>query len=421
MRRLTRFNQKPVPLVDEISMMSKKMTLYNDYTPDGRKLSSRHYGMVPKGNGSYRRLNTTDLYIDGLILRDGVPFMWQFDGGYVSLNANATPTSWNYYITDHLGSTRKVVDSNNNVKGTINYYPFGSEMRMQDPAQMAGDSWQSYRFTGKELDKQNGLNWYDFGARWFDVAGVPMWTSVDPLAEKYYNVSPYAYCNNNPVMFIDPDGRDYWSTNNKEEIVAFLNAIGNSQTQFDFSKWEHATDAEICGNLTYNDETHKFYTSYTSVVDGELTVIGKSFDANITPVSYSGLGYEGAYVYQPTTSSWKKIILSLDGGLKYNDGQNNWNVNLSGRITGLAPIEGVVDINTPAQRSKAIMTLLSKGAKVCKSFGTKHGEKIFQLGNRYYSFDNTQHNGGIYKVFEREGGNLKRIGTADKDLRIFKK
>ena len=357
----------------------------------------------------------------GLILRDDKPLLWQFDGGYVSLNENGTPTSWNYYITDHLGSTRKVVDSNNNVKETINYYPFGSEMRMQDPAQMAGETWQPYRFTSKELDNQNGLNWYDFGARWFDIAGVPMWTSVDPLAEKYYNVSPYAYCNNNPVMFIDPDGRDYWSTNNKEEIVAFLNAIGNSQTQFDFSKWEHATDAEICGNLTYNDETHKFYTSYTSVVDGELNVIGKSFDANITPVSYSGLGYEGAYVYQPTTSSWKKIILSLDGGLKYNDGQNNWNVNLSGRITGLAPIEGVVDISTPAQKSKAIMTLLSKGAKVCKSFGTKHGEKIFKLGNRYYSFDNTQHNGGIYKVFEREGGNLKRIGTADKDLRIFKK
>jgi RHS repeat-associated protein len=78
---------------------------------------------------------------------------------------------------------------------------------MQDPAQMAGETWQPYRFTSKELDNQNGLNWYDFGARWFDIAGVPMWTSVDPLAEKYYNVSPYAYCNNNPVMFIDPDGR----------------------------------------------------------------------------------------------------------------------------------------------------------------------------------------------------------------------
>ena len=131
----------------EISMMSKKMTLYNDYTPDGRKLSSRHYGMVPKGNGSYRRLNTTDLYIDGLILRDGVPYIWQFDGGYVSLNANATPTSWNYYITDHLGSTRKVVDSNNNVKETINYYPFGSEMRIQDPAliQQTDNNWHPFR------------------------------------------------------------------------------------------------------------------------------------------------------------------------------------------------------------------------------------------------------------------------------------
>jgi RHS repeat-associated protein len=143
----------------------------------------------------------------GLILRDGVPYIWQFDGGYVSLNANGTPTSWNYYITDHLGSTRKVVDSNNNVKETINYYPFGSEMKMQDPAQMAGDTWQQYRFTGKELDNQNGLNWYDFGARWYDVAGVPMWTSVDPLAEKYYPYSPYNYCLDNPVKNIDPDGR----------------------------------------------------------------------------------------------------------------------------------------------------------------------------------------------------------------------
>jgi RHS repeat-associated protein len=100
-----------------------------------------------------------------------------------------------------------VVDSNNNVKETINYYPFGSEMKMQDPAQMAGDTWQPYRFTSKELDNQNGLNWYDFGARWFDVAGVPMWTSVDPLAEKYYYISPYMYCAGDPVNKFDPDGK----------------------------------------------------------------------------------------------------------------------------------------------------------------------------------------------------------------------
>ena len=289
----------------------------------------------------------TDYLLGGsLIVKEDKTDRLLFDGGYAKAERIGDTTygyTLFYYNKDHLGSTRKVVDSNNNVKETINYYPFGSEMRMQDPAQMAGDTWQPYRFTGKELDQQNGLNWYDFGARWFDVAGVPMWTSVDPLAEKYYNVSPYAYCNNNPVMFIDPDGRDYWSTNNKEEIVAFLNAIGNSQTQFDFSKWEHATDAEICGNLTYNDETHKFYTSYTSVVDGELNVIGKSFDANITPVSYSGLGYEGAYVYQPITNPLLKVAYTLEP-LTYYDGCMNWICNTEGRITGPAPLMGMPPI-----------------------------------------------------------------------------
>ena len=216
----------------KISMSAKKRTHYSYYTADGRKLLSKHDGMIPNGNGGYRRISTTDLYIDGLIVRDGVPLLWQFDGGYVELNENGTPTSWNYYVTDHLGSTRKVVDSNNNVKETINYYPFGSEMRMQDPAQMASDTWQQYRFTGKELDKQNGLNWYDFGARWFDVAGVPMWTSVDPLAEKYYPFTPYSYCAGDPVNKFDPDGRDIFISGNRQQrlkILGYMQALTNEK------------------------------------------------------------------------------------------------------------------------------------------------------------------------------------------------
>ena len=213
-------------------------SITNDYTSDGRKLSSLHRITISNANGIARK-TTTDLYIDGLILRDGVPFMWQFDGGYVDLDANGAPTSWNYYITDHLGSTRMVVDSNNNIKETINYYPFGSEMRMQDPAQMAGDTWQPYRFTGKELDKQNGLNWYDFGARWFEVAGVPMWTSVDPLAEKYYPFTPYSYCAGDPVNKFDPDGR---------EVIDRLPAQNQKQKiskQNFFNKWHDNNNSII--------------------------------------------------------------------------------------------------------------------------------------------------------------------------------
>ena len=183
--------------------------IINDYTSDGRKLSSAHTTSIIRGRTITKTSNTTDLYIDGLIVRNGTPLLWQFDGGYVDLDANGAPTSWNYYVTDHLGSTRMVVDSKNNIKETINYYPFGSEMKMETPAQMqqTENANHPFRFTGKELDKQNGLNWYDFGARWFDVAGLPMWTSVDPLAEKYYHLSPYVYCENNPVRFIDPTGK----------------------------------------------------------------------------------------------------------------------------------------------------------------------------------------------------------------------
>ena len=194
------------PYYIDMNLTSRPKNITNVYTTDGRKLSSRHVTSFPKASG-YTKKTTTDLYVDGLILRNGKPLLWQFDGGYVSLNDNGAPTGWNYYITDHLGSTRMVVDSNDSIREVINYYPFGSEMQMQVPAQMAETSRHPFRFTGKELDSQNGLNCYDFGARWYDVAGVPMWTSVDPLAEKYYHISPYAYCMNNPIKFIDPDGR----------------------------------------------------------------------------------------------------------------------------------------------------------------------------------------------------------------------
>jgi len=68
----------------------------------------------------------------------------------------------------------------------------------------------------------NGLNAYDYGARMLDAA-LPVWDRVDPLAEKYYNISPYAYCAGNPVKFVDPDGRDVliWYTDKNGEDRCF--------------------------------------------------------------------------------------------------------------------------------------------------------------------------------------------------------
>lgn len=63
-----------------------------------------------------------------------------------------------------------------------------------------------YLYDGtKEEVPEGGLNLLDFGARYYDPE-LCRWTSVDPMAEKYYGVSPYGYCNNNPVFLVDTDG-----------------------------------------------------------------------------------------------------------------------------------------------------------------------------------------------------------------------
>ena len=62
--------------------------------------------------------------------------------------------------------------------------------------------------SGKERDSETGFSY--FGARYYDSDLMTGWLSVDPMADKYPNISPYAYCAWNPVKLVDPDGREIW-------------------------------------------------------------------------------------------------------------------------------------------------------------------------------------------------------------------
>ncbi len=152
----------------------------------------------------------------------------------------------NFYLTDHLGNNRVVANANGTVELVNHYYPSGALM-----ATSTGGSVQPYKYNfsiergkrklacssereknrqkvnGKELERTAGPDLYDYGARWMDAA-LGRFTTMDPMCEKYYGISPYVYCKDNPVNLLDPDGRVV--------IIHYLNQDGKYVYQKYFGK-----------------------------------------------------------------------------------------------------------------------------------------------------------------------------------------
>ena len=123
----------------------------------------------------------------------------------------STGFTYNYFLKDHLGNNRVVFGEGTGgqlvVSQTTDYYPFGAA---HEPTYESGTD-NKYLYNGKERqdDMLGGisLDWYDYGARFYDPQ-IGRWHAVDPLAEKYFSYTPYNYVVNNPLNFVDPDGRD---------------------------------------------------------------------------------------------------------------------------------------------------------------------------------------------------------------------
>ncbi len=193
------------------------------YGAKGEKLRVTHQTAVPNitvAIGCTRELapyeiqytDSTDYLLGGsLTLKNGSIDKYYFDEGYCQASHySATQDNFTfcYYDRDHLGSIRQVRRFIlNNTNGTLlqsmNYYPFG--LQFCDGSASNGDV-QPHKYNGKEFDGMHGLNTYDYGARQYNPI-LGRWDRMDPLCEKYYSISPYVYCVNNPVNAIDPDGR----------------------------------------------------------------------------------------------------------------------------------------------------------------------------------------------------------------------
>ena len=132
-----------------------------------------------------------------------------------------------FFHSDHLGSTSYMTDLSGEVSQHVEYFPYGGIMTEE----RSSGTENQYLFNGKELDLETGL--YYYGARYMDPDDG--WLSVDPLAEKYPNMSGYAYCAGNPINLIDPDGREIIWLNwggNYSKIIRALNRTGTFNTIF---------------------------------------------------------------------------------------------------------------------------------------------------------------------------------------------
>ena len=180
------------------------------YAADGRRLKTIHRTSIPQSNplgigvtasltpAQTQSIDSLD-YVGNFIYEKGALKRYMFDDGYLKLYTNTF--SPRFFIKDHLGNNRILTDGSGNIKQNTNYYPYGGMTSIS-----TGQGEQQFKYNGKEYDPMHGLNEYDYGARQYDPA-ISKFTTMDPLCEKYYHISPYAYCGGNPVNAVDPDGR----------------------------------------------------------------------------------------------------------------------------------------------------------------------------------------------------------------------
>ncbi len=185
------------------------------YDANGQKLRTSY-----KASASATAVPTD--YCGNMIYENGVLKQVLVDGGYVTVTG--TPFYF-YYLKDHLGSNRVVVTPAGTAMQVNHYYPFGGLF-----GESTGGTSQRFKYNGKEFDRTHGVDWYDYGARHMSP-DVGRFTTIDPMAEKYYSISPYAYCANNPVYYIDSDGKKIKIPKRSQPLVLQM-INSHSKTQY---------------------------------------------------------------------------------------------------------------------------------------------------------------------------------------------
>ena len=285
------------------------------YDATGKKLRKR----VHVNNGT---TDVTTSYLDGFQYKNDIIQFFPTAEGYAN-RLNSVYDSGNYFqvpkgepdlfsyvynYTDHIGNIRlsytkekgtnvlKIVEENH-------YYPFGlkhnnynsskmlyakeGQMEKQKPLPPYMAMSYNYKYNGKEYQDELGLNMYDYGARNYDPA-IGRWMNIDPLANKYYDLSPYNYVANNPILFIDPDGKEIIVANKNDQKAILKDINSRALGTFAFNKSGSLYLKSSKGN---EDKYSKYYQErlVQAINDPKKIEIVKANEAPLYKVSDDGV------------------------------------------------------------------------------------------------------------------------------------
>ena len=262
-------------------------TIAYTYGADGTKLKTVHK------TGS---TTTTTDYCGNVVYENGVQKLLLTDEGYVTLSDG----KYHYYLKDHQGNNRVVINQSGTVEETNHYYPFGGVFA-------SSGNVQPYKYNGKELDAKKGLNWYDYGARHYDAA-LGRFTTNDRFAEKYHSMSPYQYGANNPVKNVDVNGDSIVVLNytSGEHLGLLIQNSSNRWEYYSFNgdKIYNSTEGSLGGGPQDNKGELSWPTPQ-AFLDSEYNQ--NTYKEDLESGKVNGYGYQEGYLI-PTTEKQDRII-----------------------------------------------------------------------------------------------------------------
>ena len=308
---------------------------------------------IYNSSGGVQSTETKGYTGNGHVVSKNAIVMSRFPGGFFDSAGNPY-----YYLTDFQGNNIGVYDKTGKLVQRTDYYASGEPWL--EPEYSNSALGNRYLFGGKERMAGGALNEYDFEARNY-VASFQRFTTIDPEAEKFPWLSPYAYCNGNPINFIDPTGEDIVILNYgyyADQHLAML--IQNEEGKYQYYSINGNNvyiSGKFSGGRTFNDVAVGSWDSPQEFLDDEYNNRMDETDneeGSKENTDYNHFGFEEGYHIESTR---EQDTIMREEFIKKADTEYNFFTNNCATIVQEVMVKAGIAVSKPEYKvSSTIMS-----------------------------------------------------------------